>query len=224
MKKEKKNSPRARGSASFHTWSAPEAPWPSIGIEPEELSWQEKTSGIWNERAHLYDRPVEEGKPIEVEVTDDDIAKGVRHMYTNSPVSLAINRTCGPGNVVTIFKWVQIRTWWYTLPEVAQRFVKAFDGRKRVKPFRFTCLPDRRVGPIQEELWRASLGRPADKLRLERETQAGETVPGKQAKGGAARAKVNKAKAPPGKAARKAPKAQAKVRTARVRAKRRTRR
>ena len=224
MKKEKKNSPPARGPASFHSWSAPNAPWPSIGIEPEDMSWQEKTRGIWSERFHLYDQPVEEGKPVEVEVTEDDIAKGIRYMYSNSPVALAINRTCGGGNVVTIFTRVQIRTWWYTLPEVAQRFVKEFDGRKRVKPFRFTCLPVRRVGPVQEELWRASLGRPADKLRLERETQAGETVPGKQAKGGAAGAKASKVKAAPGKATRKAPKAQAKAKTASTRAKRKTRR
>lgn len=147
-------------SASFHTWSAEEGtPWPNIGIEPKDLSWSKKTKGVWEERDHLYDQPKVKPGPIEVQVTDEDIEKGVRWLHSNSPVSLAINRTCGPGDVLMYWTFVMVGPWWYAVPEKAQTFIKRFDRDRSVKPFTFTLLPYRQVGPTDHEMLRHNEGR-----------------------------------------------------------------
>ena len=115
-------------SASFHTWSAEEGtPWPSIGIEPDELPWKLKTKGLWEQRDNLYDQPKAEPAPIKIQVNKKDIKDGVRYLHSNSPVSLAINRICGPGNVLMYWTFVMVGPWWYTVPKRAQSFIKKFE-------------------------------------------------------------------------------------------------
>ena len=55
--------------------------------------------------------------------------------------------------------FVMVGPWWYAIPEKAQTFVKKFDRDKSVKPFTFTLLPYRQVGPTDQEMLRHNEGR-----------------------------------------------------------------
>ena len=75
-----------------------------------------------------------------ITVTKADIKEGIRFSSQSCPVAKALNRACpskrdywSVGPVTMSFYPRKFKT-----PSDVQRFIKAFDAGKRVKPFSFT--------------------------------------------------------------------------------------
>ena len=113
-------------------------------LEPEEMSWTEKVDGEFERRYRDVLRPAikETPRPIPIDVSAEDIANSVRNIISNSPVTNAIKRSSRlPGDVIPLWTIVRIGPSWYGIPTSAQKAMKDFDKKKRIKPFTFTLRP-----------------------------------------------------------------------------------
>lgn len=82
-------------------------------------------------------------KCITVKVTEDNIADGIEKDQMDCPIGIAIRDARGDKNtkdpdfIAVSRKFAMVRNDVYVLPPEAKRFIIAFDGRKKVKPFTF---------------------------------------------------------------------------------------
>ena len=116
----------------------------SYPLEPQDMSWIEKTEGEYETRYRDILRPAitEKPKSIRIQVTVEDIEAGVRNIVSNSPVTIAIKRASRiPGDVIPMWTIVRIGPTWYQISQTAQRAVQQFDSGKKIKPFSFNLVP-----------------------------------------------------------------------------------
>ncbi len=76
-----------------------------------------------------------------IEVTQEDIANGIRHSSCKCPIALAVNRALRAGVNVgndsfVLYRPSRIST--IFLPENASSFIKKFDAGSSVEPFKFS--------------------------------------------------------------------------------------
>ena len=81
---------------------------------------------------------------MRIEVTQDDINRGIRHHTAQCPIALAVRRTCPDAgsvrvsSVVALFRSGDSRAYcWGVLPLIAWQFIEAFDERHEGEPFAF---------------------------------------------------------------------------------------
>ena len=116
----------------------------SYPLEPQDMSWKEKTEGEYERRYRDILRPeiAEKPKPIRIQVSGEGIEAGVRNIVSNSPVTIAIKRASRiPGDVIPMWTIVRIGPTWYQISQTAQRAVQQFDSGKKIKPFSFNLVP-----------------------------------------------------------------------------------
>ena len=116
----------------------------SYPLEPQDMSWKEKTEGEYETRYRDILRPeiTEKPKSIRIQVSGEDIEAGVRNIVSNSPVTIAIKRASRiPGDVIPMWTIVRIGPTWYQISRTAQRAVQQFDSGKKIKPFSFNLVP-----------------------------------------------------------------------------------
>jgi hypothetical protein len=90
-----------------------------------------------------------------VHVTGDDIAKGEPEKCASCPIALAVKRLLNPSYQVAItdeelnIHYHALSSheyyFWTPLPDVAKRFVAAFDRHRSLPPFTFEIDLDERV-------------------------------------------------------------------------------
>ena len=78
---------------------------------------------------------------MKIEVTQQDIDKGLNNNCFSCPIALAVKRKIDTGNVLVYCDRISvmstISSYDYKLPKKAQTFIKRFDDRKPVEPFTF---------------------------------------------------------------------------------------
>lgn len=72
-----------------------------------------------------------------VEVTNRDINHGLMHSCEDCPVARALRRATGTRSVSAGYGSCGIGKRSFCLPIAVDRFIRAFDGRGPVKPFKF---------------------------------------------------------------------------------------
>jgi len=73
-----------------------------------------------------------------IEVTAEDIAKGIPKVCAACPVALAIKRVTGRGaSVMQLYIGFHDGSGWIDSPREVLPFVRAFDNEQPVKPFSF---------------------------------------------------------------------------------------
>jgi hypothetical protein len=84
-----------------------------------------------------------------IEVTEEDIIKGVPNHKCKCPIALAIKRAGFENNEVYVGKkYLMIEHYRQELPKEAQDFVKLFDGfmgGQLVEPFQFKIFCDSKI-------------------------------------------------------------------------------
>lgn len=78
-------------------------------------------------------------KKVKVEVTKQDIARGIKRDGYSCPVARAMKRTLHRRKIWVGWHYYQIGEdgAFITLPPTVTQFVKAFDSGKKVEPFTF---------------------------------------------------------------------------------------
>ena len=77
---------------------------------------------------------------LKVEVTQDDIDRGVRHEPSECAIARAVGRAAmSDGRINVGVSWVYCDAYlsWANLPKTARTFVERFDSGDDVKPFSF---------------------------------------------------------------------------------------
>jgi hypothetical protein len=86
---------------------------------------------------------------LRIEVTQPDIAHGVRDICDRCPVALALSRVIpgrGPATVDTDSFYFDWGSEVYMLPREAQEFIKKFDGGDPVEPISFDVFVESNYG------------------------------------------------------------------------------
>lgn len=81
---------------------------------------------------------------IEINVTQEDINKGIKSDCSKCPIALAANRVIPNGALAvggaSITYWNEKEAISILLPEIALKFIRDFDSGRKVKPFSFITL------------------------------------------------------------------------------------
>ena len=75
---------------------------------------------------------------MRIEVTDSDIAQGLRHECHQCPIAYALRRASGVYDVMAGAKHIRIGDRGYATPAAAESFIRHFDQGHTVLPFEFT--------------------------------------------------------------------------------------
>lgn len=82
-------------------------------------------------------KPSRKGEPMKIEVTQEDIDKGLRFSSLLCPISLAVQRCLNIPSCKVIPGMISFGNNEYDLPDPVNRFIVAFDTRRPVQPFTF---------------------------------------------------------------------------------------
>jgi hypothetical protein len=74
---------------------------------------------------------------IKIEVTQDDIDQGCRWSANHCPIARAVAQRFHSTQVGVNRTWIRVGSITFKTPLRAVRFIKRFDGKNLVKPFKF---------------------------------------------------------------------------------------